>query len=98
MTEQRLPGVFKEMCSTCVFRPGNPMQLRPGALKRVVEGNLASGTLLMCHTTTFGQAAEEIACKGFFDRYGEGQMVVQVINRIGGFREVPVNDAEVSDQ
>lgn len=92
--DQHLPGVFKEMCSTCVFRPGNPMQLRPGALKRVVEGNLASGTLLMCHTTTFGQAAEEIACKGFFDRYGEGQMVVQVINRIGGFRQVPVSDAQ----
>lgn len=93
MSEQHLPGVFKEMCGTCVFRPGNLMQLRPGALKRVVDANLATGTLLMCHTTTHGQAPEEIACKGFFDRYGERQMVVQVINRIGSFQEVPLSDA-----
>lgn len=91
MTEPELPGVFEQMCSTCIFRPGNLMQLRAGALKRIVNANLATGTLIMCHTTTHGQAEEEIACKGFFDRYGEGQMVVQVINRIGGFREVPVD-------
>jgi len=89
MTEQRLPGVFKEKCSTCVFRPGNLMHLRPGALKRIVDANLSTGTLLMCHKTTFGQAPEPIACKGFYDKYGPLQMVVQVINRIGGgFHEV----------
>lgn len=87
--EQHLPGVFSEMCSTCIFRPGNLMHLRPGALKRVVDGNLATGTLLMCHTTTLGQAEEEIACRGFYDRYGPDQAVYQVIQRIGGFREVP---------
>lgn len=87
---KHLPGVFAEMCSTCIFRPGNPMQLRPGALKRVVDANLATGTLLMCHTTTHGQAAETIACRGFYDHYGPRQAVYQVVHRLGGFREVPV--------
>jgi hypothetical protein len=69
------------------------MYLRPGALKRVVEGNLATGSLLMCHTTTHGQAPEEIVCRGFYDKYGPQQMVYQVVNRIGGFREVPNDSA-----
>lgn len=86
------PAVFEEMCSTCIFRPGNLMHLRPGGLKSVVEGNLATGTLLMCHTTTHGQADEEVACRGFYDKYGPKQMVYQVVQRLGGFREVPLDE------
>lgn len=89
MTEQHLPGVFKEMCSTCVFRPGNLMHLRSGRLKDLVDKNREQGTMLICHKTTYGQATEEVLCKGFYDKYGPEQMVYQVINRIGGFREVP---------
>lgn len=92
MSEKHLPGVWAQMCDTCIFRPGNPMHLRSGALKQVVDGNIATGTLLICHKTTYGQAPEEIACRGFYDKYGPKQAVYQVIQRLGGFREVPLDE------
>jgi len=88
MTEQHLPGVFKQMCSTCVFKPGNLMRLHPGRLKDIVDKNVARGTLLVCHTTTYDQAPEEVVCKGFYDKYGPSLSVYQIIQRLGGFREV----------
>lgn len=87
-----LPGVWAQMCETCIFRPGNPMHLRPGALKDVVDKNLAHGTLLICHKTTFGQMPEQIVCRGFYDKYGPQQQVYQVIQRLGGFREVQLDE------
>jgi hypothetical protein len=93
MTEN-LPAVFEEMCSTCIFRPGNLMHLHPGRLKEVVDKNVARGTLLICHTTTYGQAAEEVVCRGFYDKYGPQQSVYQVIQRLGGFREVPTGERD----
>lgn len=88
MGDEHLPAVFDRMCPTCIFRPGNLMHLRPGALKDVVDANLERGTLLMCHTTTYGQADEEVVCRGFYDRYGPRQAVYQIIQRLGGFRVV----------
>lgn len=82
------PAVFAEMCETCIFRPGNPMRLRPGRLQQVVRDNLRTGTLLICHTTTYGQAAEEVVCRGFYDRFGDRTNVKRVMARLGGFREV----------
>jgi hypothetical protein len=93
MTDQHLPGVFAEMCSTCIFKPGNLMHLHPGRLKDLVDQNLARGTLLICHKTTYGQAPEEIVCRGFYDAYGPQQAVYQVVQRLGGFREVPTDEA-----
>lgn len=92
MTEPELPGVFSDMCSTCVFRPGNLMRLHPGRLKDIVDANVATGTLLICHNTTYGQAKEEIVCRGFYDIYGPKLSVYQIIQRMGGFREVPVHE------
>lgn len=82
------PAIFSDMCSTCIFRPGNPMHLQPGRLKDVVDANLATGTLLICHTTTYGQAPEKVVCRGFYDRYGARTHVGQIMQRLGGFREV----------
>jgi hypothetical protein len=82
------PGVFTEMCSTCVFRPGNQMRLQPGRLKEIVDSNLETGTLLICHKTTYNQAPEEIACRGFFDRFGDQTNTKRVMDRLGGFREI----------
>lgn len=84
------PGVWAQMCATCIFRPGNLMDLRPGAVKRVVDANLREGTLLICHETTQSQAPEEIVCRGFYDAYGPKQHVFLVMQYFGGFREVPL--------
>lgn len=94
MTDGR-PAVWREMCSTCIFRPGNLMNLEQGRLQDVAQSNLATGTLLVCHKTTHGQAEEEVVCRGFFDRYGDRVNVKRVMDRIAaingqssGFREV----------
>lgn len=90
------PRVLAEKCSTCVFRPGNPMHLRPGRLARLVEDNLRAGALLMCHKTTFGQQPEEAACRGFLDAFGPHVNLVRVMERIAAlsgddcwYEEVP---------
>lgn len=68
------------------------MQLMPGRLKEVVESNLRKGTLLVCHKTTYGQAAEEVLCNGFFEKYGERTTAYQVFTRLGGEFERVKND------
>jgi hypothetical protein len=59
--------VMAEMCSTCVFRPGNLMRLAPGRLKDMVDTSVADGAGITCHKTIHGRAEQEATCRGFFD-------------------------------
>lgn len=59
--------VMAEKCETCVFRPGNLMELQPGRLKELIEKNLQADAALTCHDT-LGTRKNAI-CRGFFDRY-----------------------------
>lgn len=91
----RRPRVFAEKCATCIFRPGNRMQLREGRLREVVEANRRNSTALVCHLTTYGQRPDlgEVLCRGFFDAYGQEVAAVSVMVRLFGpdvFEEVPV--------
>lgn len=97
------PRVFSEKCKTCVFRPGNPMQLAPGRLHELVERNLDAGAALICHTTTYGQRPElgEVVCAGWFERYGHRTSSIRVVSRLAalcgedgdGFERVTPPDA-----
>ena len=58
--------VCTEMCSTCVFRPGNQMQLNPGRLRGMVDESLANDSFIPCHKTLDGERA---VCRGFYDRH-----------------------------
>lgn len=58
--------VCAEMCSTCVFRPGNLMELRPGRLRGMVTESLANDSFIPCHKTLEGDHA---VCRGFYDRH-----------------------------
>lgn len=78
------PVLQAERCATCIFRPGNPMHLAPGRLAEVVEQNRGTGSLLICHKTTYGQAEREAICRGYFDAYGKDSTVVQVMERLYG--------------
>lgn len=89
------PKVYAEKCETCIFRPGNPMRLHAGRLQDIVRQNLATGTLLTCHKTTYGQAPEEVLCRGFYDAHGPKTNAYRVMNRLGqllgytnGFQEI----------
>jgi hypothetical protein len=58
--------VCREMCSTCVFRPGNKMELRSGRVRQMVDEAKEHDSTIVCHKTLDGDSA---ACRGFFDRH-----------------------------
>lgn len=70
--------VCREMCSTCIFRPGNLMSLRPGRVKDMVAEARAEESAIICHSTLSGDNA---ACRGFFDRYPTQPL--QIAERLG---------------
>ena len=78
------PLLYRDRCSTCVFRPGNLMWLAPGRLRDLVEQNRKTGSMLICHHTTFGQAPREVMCRGFWDAYAQESTVPQVMERMFG--------------
>lgn len=58
--------VCKEMCSTCIFRPGNLMDLEPGRVAGMVKSATKNDSAITCHSTLSGDQA---VCKGFFDKH-----------------------------
>jgi hypothetical protein len=79
--------VMAEMCTTCVFRPGNLMSLRTGRLKDMIATATEVNSTIVCHQTldknpTGGNAA----CRGFFDRHKTQSL--QVAERLGLITEV----------
>lgn len=86
------PQVLSERCATCVFRPGNLMHLSPGRLAVIIESNVSAGAALICHSTLpYGPHPEvgQAVCRGYYDAYGDSVAVIQVVNRLGGFKEIP---------
>lgn len=61
--------VLSTKCSTCVFRPGNLMHLKPGRLGDLVEGNRARDTAFACHQTLYVKGQDEAICRGYDDAY-----------------------------
>jgi len=75
------------------------MNLPVGRLAELVEANLAMGTTLVCHLTTYGQRPElgEVLCRGFVDAHGDRTGSIQVLRRLAAafgypspFEVVPV--------
>lgn len=54
------------MCETCVFRPGNRMDLHAGRLRSMIDSARAHESAIICHATLDGENA---VCRGFYDRY-----------------------------
>jgi hypothetical protein len=91
--------VKAEKCSTCIFRSGNPMYLKPGRVKQMVEQCGPDG-FVICHQTLTHDAPDpdgtgtrlmiegEAICRGYLDAGNEPQLV-QVAERLGLLREVP---------
>jgi hypothetical protein len=78
--------LLTEQCSTCIFRPGNPMHLSPGRLKDMVDGAKRKEGFIVCHATLRGVApkgTKPAICRGFFDRYST--QALQVLERLFGF-------------
>jgi hypothetical protein len=90
--DTRKVRVLSRQCRTCLFRPGNPMSLRPGRFEEVIAGNLAAEALLTCHATLpygeypkFGPAV----CAGFWARYSRAVIAGRLARMIGIIRVTP---------
>ena len=60
--------VCEDMCETCIFRPGNLMDLRPGRVKGMVAEALGEDSYITCHSTLSRDVAAAI-CHGFWRSY-----------------------------
>lgn len=58
--------VCRSMCKTCIFRPGNLMQLRPGRKDQMVRNATRAESAIICHSTL---ESEQAVCRGFFDAH-----------------------------
>lgn len=80
--------LLSAQCSTCVFRPGNLMRLKPGRLKDLVESNRAAGSYLVCHATLRDvHPRGEALCRGFYD-LPDPTTFIQIGQRLRWFREI----------
>lgn len=69
--------VCTHRCSTCIFRPGNLMQLRPGRVSGMVAEAVANDGCIPCHKTL--DHAEPVAvCRGFFDKHGTRSLLTRL--------------------
>jgi hypothetical protein len=55
--------VCEDLCATCVFRPGNLMNLEPGRVAGMVRDAVAGEGHITCHKTL--GTAEPAICAGF---------------------------------
>jgi len=68
--------VQREMCSTCIFRPGNLMHLRSGRVKGMIEETKGEdGATIICHQTL--DATDNAVCRGFYDRHADDDIVLR---------------------
>lgn len=58
-----------KMCKTCIFRPGNLMNLEPGRVKQMVRDATKAESCIPCHETIHGQAEGEAICRGFYEKF-----------------------------
>lgn len=74
--------VLAEMCSTCVFRRGNPMGLKAGRLREMVDAARGDESTIVCHKTLHrDDGVQHAGCRGFFDRFPTTPL--QIAERLG---------------
>jgi hypothetical protein len=84
--------VLTDKCSTCIFRPGNPMHLDAGRVRDMVDESLAGGGYITCHQTlTYGEHPDfgPAVCRGFYDAHGHRSNLIRIMGRLDGIAEVP---------
>lgn len=88
--------LLSEMCDTCIFRPGNLMQIRPGRLRDIVSYSRCRESYVVCHKTLREVTSRgEALCRGFYD-LPKPTAFIQVGNRLKWWRLVRPSDYKES--
>jgi hypothetical protein len=77
--------VCREMCPTCVFRPGNLMHLSAGRLREMIQTAQAGESGIVCHSTL--DLEEAAICRGFWDRYHQTVWTLRLAAGLGVVRD-----------
>lgn len=78
--------VCRTMCSTCIFRPGNLMNLEPGRVRQMVRDAKRDESAIICHQTLQTRPRRNAVCRGFFDRHDTAPL--QIAERLGLIEQV----------
>lgn len=65
--------VCSQMCPTCIFRPGNLMNLDPGRRDQMVKQAMRQESAITCHETLDGLQS---VCRGFFERHATAPLQI----------------------
>ena len=64
--------VLRGRCPTCIFRPGNLMNLEDGRCDGMVADAVGNGGPIVCHSTIHrDDDVEPAVCRGFFDEHAD---------------------------
>ncbi|MBQ0985888.1 hypothetical protein KBZ10_15455 [Streptomyces sp. F63] len=75
------------MCTTCIFRPGNPMHLEPGRVTRMVTEARAREGHIPCHATL--GTTEPAICRGYADGPDQGRsLALRLARTLGRLEEI----------
>lgn len=83
--------VMAEKCSTCIFRPGNPMHLEPGRVAGMLADIRANDSFITCHKT-LGTGEPGAICAGGSEAH-TGQLE-RIARRLNGV--LLVTEAEIT--
>jgi hypothetical protein len=61
--------VRRTQCPTCVFRPGNLMDLKEGRVKQMIDEAVRNDSCIPCHSHLHQGQRIEPVCRGFYDRH-----------------------------
>jgi hypothetical protein len=61
--------VRRTRCPTCIFRPGNRMNLDEGRVAEMVAAADAAESCIPCHHHLYDDQPVEPVCRGYFDRH-----------------------------
>ncbi|WP_406205408.1 hypothetical protein OH807_30805 [Kitasatospora sp. NBC_01560] len=84
--------VLSDLCTTCVYRPGNLMHLAPGRLRQLAREALAKNGHIVCHSTLPALAppgTKAAICRGFANAYGPAVYALRMAAAYGRLVEVP---------
>lgn len=90
----RRPRLLATMCETCIFRPGNPMGLRPGRLGDMIRTTMRRDSFIVCHATLPGMVGNpdgtgpSAACRGFRDRCAGSTNPLRIYDRLRAWVEI----------
>lgn len=85
--------LLTDKCATCIYRPGNLMDLRPGRVAQMTKETRAKDTNVICHKSrdVGGEWTENAYCSGNVEVVGLGQLG-RIMERCGFLHEKHPDD------